>query len=308
VTTELTIATRGSKLALIQAGWVQDQLKLSFPGLKVELLIVKTTGDVILDVPLAQVGGKGLFVKEIEEAILDGRAQVAVHSIKDMPTDLPPGLHLAAVPVREDPRDVLISRSGRNLADLPPGARLGTSSLRRAAQALAFRPDLKVVSIRGNVETRLKKMDQGQVEAVVLAAAGLKRMGLIERATQFLEPRFMLPAVGQGALGLECRKEDQATNELLSRLNDPRTSTEVQAERAFLARLQGGCQVPLACQAVLIGQRLTVDGLVAGLEGRPLIRRQTSGPAQTAERLGRDLADEILAQGGQEILAEVYDS
>ncbi len=298
------IATRGSKLALLQSGWVRDQLVAAAPEAVVELMPLKTRGDKILDAPLAKIGGKGLFVKEIEEAVLAGRAQAAVHSVKDMPALLPKGLHLAAVPPREDPRDVLISRSGQGLEELPRGARVGTASLRRTAQLLARRPDLEVVPLRGNVDTRLRKMAQGEVEAIVLAAAGLKRLGLVDRATQFLDPRIILPAAGQGALGVECRREDEAINKILVRLRDRRAWLEVAAERAFLARLEGGCQVPMACLARLKGQKIEVEGLVAGLKGRPLIRRRVSGPADLAEDLGRELAEVILSRGGREILAE----
>lgn len=305
---ELIIATRGSKLALTQSAWAGDLMTRLNPGLSYQLLKIKTTGDKILDVPLAQVGGKGLFVKEIEEAMLDGRADAAIHSIKDVPAELPPGLHLAAIPVREDCRDALISASGRDLDDLPKGAVMGTSSLRRAAQLKARRPDLKIVSLRGNVDTRLAKLDRGEMDAIVLAAAGLNRLGLGDRITQLLEPEMMLPAVGQGALGLECRKDDTRTNELLKAVEDPDTRTRVEAERAFLTRLEGGCQVPLACLAELDGETLTVDGLVAGVEGSPYIRRTVSGPARRAAELGRELAEDILGRGGDAILAEVYSS
>jgi len=306
MTNEMLIATRGSQLALIQSGWIRDRLLEVEPGLSIALEKIQTTGDKILDVPLAAIGGKGLFVKEIEEALLSGRAQLAVHSIKDMPVELPPGLHLAAIPRREDRRDALISRSGKGLEGLAKGARVGTSSLRRKAKLLALRPDLEIVSRRGNVETRIRKMDQGQVEAVILAAAGLKRLGLEERVSAYLDPEVMLPAVGQGALGLECRHDDQPTNDLVSRLTDPVAWVEVTAERAFLARLEGGCQVPIACLARLSGLELEVEGLVADLDGRRLIRKGIKGPAEEAGRLGRELAEDVLASGAGEILAEVY--
>jgi len=220
--------------------------------------------------------------------------------------DIPPGLHLAAVPVREDCRDVLVSRSDRGLMDLRPGARVGTSSLRRRAQVLAMRPDLEVASIRGNVDTRLNKLAQGQFEALIMAAAGLKRLGREEAISHYLEPEVMLPAVGQGALGLECALAEPQAAGLLGRLNDEAAAVEVRAERGFLARLEGGCQVPIACLARLGRSGLTVEGLVAGLDGRPLIRRRLTGPAGEAEELGRALADEILGLGGRAILAEVY--
>ena len=239
---KIVIATRASKLALIQSSWVAEQLRSLEPGLEVDLLKVTTTGDKIQDVPLAQVGGKGLFVKEIEEAILDGRARMAVHSIKDMPAELPDGLHLASVPLREDRRDAFISASGQGLMELEAGARVGTSSLRRTALLLSLRPDLKIVSLRGNVDTRLRKMEAGRVEALILAAAGLSRMDLSHRVTEFLAPDRMLPAVGQGALGLECRRDDEETNRVLAKLNDSRTWTEIKAERAFFA--EAGRRLP----------------------------------------------------------------
>jgi len=303
---KLIIATRGSKLALAQSRWVKERLEALNPGLAVELLTVVTTGDKIQDVPLAKVGGKGLFVKEIEEAILAGKAHLAVHSVKDMPTRLPEGLELAAVPERADRRDALVSRTGLTLARLPAGARMGTSSLRRKALLLNLRPDLKVIPLRGNVDTRLRKMGEGQVEAVVLAAAGLARLGLETRVTEMLDPGRMVPAVGQGALGLECGQEDGFTLSLLAKLNDPRAMTEVRAERAFLARLEGGCQVPIACRAELKGDRLAVEGLVAAEEGRPLIRAARTGRAEAAADLGREAAEEVLARGGGEILEKVY--
>ena len=303
---KITIATRGSKLALIQSTWVAERLKQAEPGLEVELLKVTTTGDKILDVPLAKVGGKGLFVKEIEEAILEGRAELAVHSIKDMPVELPPKLHLAATPARVDRRDAFISASGAGLAGLPKGARVGTSSLRRAALLLALRPDLKIVSIRGNVDTRLRKLEAGEVEAVVLAAAGLARMDLGSRVTEFLDPEAVLPAVGQGALGLECGRDDEPTNLLLQKLNHAPTWEEIQAERAFLAGLEGGCQVPIACLSAIEGDSLSLQGLVASPSGRPIIREKVGGPVSRAAALGSELAATILALGGREILDEVY--
>lgn len=303
---KLIIATRGSKLALTQSNWVAQRLKEARPGLEVELLRVTTTGDKIQDVPLAKVGGKGLFVKEIEEAILAGRAHLAVHSIKDMPVELLPELHLASTPVREDRRDALISASGQGLDRLRKGARVGTSSLRRTALLLSLRPDLEVVSLRGNVDTRLGKLEAGEVEAIVLASAGLARMGLSARVSQFLDPEQVLPAVGQGALGLECRRDDRETNALLRELNDPTAWDEIRAERAFLARLEGGCQVPIACLSRVRGGSISLQGLVAAPSGEPIIRDKISGPVSQAEGLGTELAETILARGGKEILEEVY--
>jgi hydroxymethylbilane synthase len=305
---ELRIGTRGSALALWQAEWVRSQLKAARPGLTVELVTIKTQGDKILDVPLAKVGGKGLFVKEIEEALLEGRVDVAVHSMKDMPADLPAGLHVAAMPRREDPRDVLIMREGRGLADLPSGARVGTSSLRRAAQLLHLRADLKTETLRGNLDTRLRKLETHGFHAVILAAAGIKRMGLSHLITQYLEPELMLPAVGQGALGIETRTEDRPTNELVTQLAHQPTMAAVRAERAFLRRLQGGCQVPIGGHATLDGERLALTGMVADLQGRQVIRRALQGDAGKAEEIGESLAEVVLSAGGAEILAEIYGS
>jgi hydroxymethylbilane synthase len=252
----LRIGTRGSALALWQAEWVKAQLLAAHEELAVELLVIKTTGDKILDVPLAKVGGKGLFVKEIEEALLDGRADLAVHSVKDMPAELPEGLHLAVMPPREDPRDALISRNGAGLQALPHGARVGTSSLRRAAQLLHLRPDLRIETLRGNVDTRLRKLESEGFDAIVLAAAGLKRMELSHVVSEYLEPERILPAVGQGALGIETRTGDGFTNEMVASLAHQQTMTIVRAERAFLKRLEGGCQVPIGAHATMEGETL----------------------------------------------------
>jgi hydroxymethylbilane synthase len=305
---QLRIGTRGSALALWQAEWVRSQLRAAHPGLTVELVTIKTQGDKILDVPLAKVGGKGLFVKEIEEALLEGRVDLAVHSMKDMPAELLAGLHVAAMPLREDPRDVLIMREGSGFADLPPGARVGTSSLRRAAQLLHLRADLKIETLRGNLDTRLRKLETQGFHAVVLAAAGIKRMGLSHLITQYLEPELMLPAVGQGALGIEARIEDAPNNELVAGLAHLPTMVAVRAERAFLRRLQGGCQVPIGGYATLEGERLVLTGMVADLQGRRVIRRLLRGEARKAEEIGESLAAVVLSAGGAEILAEVYGS
>ena len=304
----LRIGTRGSALALWQAEWVRSRLTAAHPGLTVELVTIKTQGDKILDVPLAKVGGKGLFVKEIEEALLEGRVEVAVHSMKDMPAELPAGLRVAAMPLREDPRDVLVMREGSGFADLPPGARVGTSSLRRATQLLHLRGDLKIETLRGNLDTRLRKLETQGFHAVVVAAAGMKRMGLSHLITQYLEPELMLPAVGQGALGIETRTEDRPTNELVAELAHPPTMVAVRAERAFLRRLQGGCEVSIGGYGTLEGERLTLTGMVADLQGRRVIRRVLQGEARKAEEIGERLAEVVLAAGGAEILAEIYGS
>ncbi len=302
----LTIATRGSQLALAQARWVAGRLEELEPGLKVELLVIKTTGDKILDAPLAQVGGKGLFVKEIEDALLDGRADLAVHSMKDVPSDLPAGLVLAAVSRREDARDVLVSHHGGGLEGLPPGGRVGTSSLRRQAQLLALRPDLAIEPLRGNVETRLRKLEELKLDAVVLAMAGLNRLGLKNLPAQPLDANLVIPAVGQGALGLECRAGDPATRERAGRLNHDDSQVCVAAERAFLARLEGGCQVPIAGHAVVEKSIVVFRGLVASLDGKTVIRGEgLSGPFDSAE-MGARVAEEILQRGGRAILEDVY--
>jgi hydroxymethylbilane synthase len=306
--TQLRIGTRGSALALWQAEWVKAQLLAAHEELAVELLVIKTTGDKILDVPLAKVGGKGLFVKEIEEALLDGKADLAVHSVKDMPAELPEGLHLAVMPPREDPRDALISRNGAGLEALPHGARVGTSSLRRAAQLLHLRPDLRIETLRGNVDTRLRKLESEGFDAIVLAAAGLKRMELNHVVSEYLEPERMLPAVGQGALGIETRTGDAFTNEVVASLAHPQTMTIVRAERAFLKRLEGGCQVPIGAHATMEGETLILTGMVADLEGVRLIRKELRGDAQQPEVVGERLAEVILESGGAEILAEFYDN
>jgi len=302
----LRIGTRGSPLALWQAEWVKSQLLGGQQELIVELVIIKTTGDKILDVPLAKVGGKGLFVKEIEEALLDGRADLAVHSVKDMPAELPEGLHLAAMPPREDPRDALISKNGAGLDKLPHGARVGTSSLRRAAQLLHLRPDLRIETLRGNVDTRLRKLESEGFDAIVLAAAGLKRMELSQVISEYLEPERILPAVGQGALGIETRTGDVFTNEMVESLVHQQTVTTVRAERAFLKRLEGGCQVPIGAYATLEGESLIITGMVADLKGVRLIRKEMGGDARQPEVVGRRLAEVVLESGGGEILAEIY--
>ena len=303
---KLLIGTRGSVLALWQAEWVKSQIMEVHKDLTVGLVTIKTTGDKILDVPLARVGGKGLFVKEIEEALLEGRADLAVHSVKDMPAELPAGLHLAAMPPREDPRDVLISRAGEGLEQLRSGARIGTSSLRRAAQLLHFRPDFRIETLRGNVDTRLRKLENEGFEGIILAAAGLKRMELTHVITQYLEPDLMLPAVGQGALGIETRVDDDFTNQVVSSLAHRDTMITVGAERAFLKRLEGGCQVPIGAHAALKGEEIRLTGMVADLRGQRLFRKELRGELQDAESLGEELAEIVLESGGEEILAAIY--
>ncbi len=305
---KLTIATRGSKLALWQAEHIKSLLVGRHPGLEVELLLIKTKGDIILDVPLAKVGGKGLFVKEIEEALLDGRADLAVHSMKDVPMELPQGLILGAVPRREDPADLLLSSIYPNLAALPQGAAVGTSSLRRQAQLLALRPDLDIVSLRGNVDTRLRKLAEGRFAAIVMAAAGLNRLGLSAAMQTRLEPPAFLPAAGQGALGIEFAESRADLKEALAFLDHPPTRICVEAERGFLAGLEGGCQVPIAAHAVMTGPcAFELEGLVSGCRGERIVRQKISGLAFTPRQSGLLLAERVKEAGGGEILRELYD-
>lgn len=311
---KIVIATRGSKLALWQAEWIKSQLKEIDPEFEIELNKIKTTGDKILDVPLAQVGGKGLFVKEIEEAMLRGEADLAVHSMKDVPTELPEGLHLSTITKREDPRDAFITAisdqqsavSIKSFQDLPQGANVGTSSLRRICQLLNKRPDLKIAQLRGNVDTRLRKLDEGEFDAIILATAGVKRLGHEARITEKLPVDISLPAIGQGAVGIECRKDDEFINGLLKKLDHEETSVCVRAERAFLKKLEGGCQVPIAAYAQLIDGKVVMNGLVGSVDGRTLIKDSIEGKPEEAESLGTALAEKLLAEGAKEILDEVY--
>jgi hydroxymethylbilane synthase len=303
---DLKIGTRGSPLALAQARWVAGQISGRYPVSRVELVIIKTTGDKIQDVPLAQIGGKGLFIKEIEEALLTGQVDLAVHSLKDMPAEVPEGLMLGAVPPREDCRDAFISSRYANLSEIPPGGRVGTGSLRRRVQLLHRRPDLEVVPLRGNVDTRLKKMETLGLDGLILAAAGLNRLGLAHIYRGCVPESEMLPAVGQGALGLEVRLADQDLHEFLGFLDDPPTRVAVTAERAFLARLEGGCLVPVAALGRVAGDSLVLEALISDLEGRLLLRDRRTGPVAVAAGLGTSLAEDLLAQGGREILAELY--
>jgi hydroxymethylbilane synthase len=300
---KVVIATRGSRLALWQAEHVRERILSGNPSLDVELLKIKTTGDKILDVPLAKVGGKGLFVKEIEEAMLRGEADLAVHSMKDVPTDLPEGLHLGAILEREDPRDAFIGGTASSLTGLKRNATVGTSSLRRSCQLLAVRPDLNIVSLRGNLDTRLKKLDGGQFDAIILAAAGVKRLGYEGRITEVLS---LLPAIGQGAIGIECRAGDAFINGLIGPLNHDETSVCVRAERAFLKKLEGGCQVPIAAHARLEGGRLFMEGLVGSVDGAEVVRDRMEASPGAPEALGTRLAEELLGRGAARILREVY--
>ncbi|HEX4420767.1 MAG TPA: hydroxymethylbilane synthase [Kofleriaceae bacterium] len=304
MTDRLVIATRGSALALWQAEHVKARLAHIAPGLAVEFNVIKTSGDKILDVPLAKVGGKGLFVKEIEQALLDDQADLAVHSMKDVPAELAPGLVLAAVSTREVPWDALCARAPITLDTLPNGAKVGTSSMRRQCQLLARRPDLQIAMLRGNVPTRIRKLDDGEFDAIVLAAAGLTRLGLGDRITQQLTLELSVPAVAQGVLGLETRAGDTRVIDLIRRaIHDPAEDRRVAAERAFLARMGGSCQTPLAAHAIdAPGGQLRVLGLCGMPDGTKILRAEVLGPAADAERIGQRLADDLLAQGADQIL------
>ena len=300
-----------------QAEHVASRLRAAFPTMALRLERIRTTGDKILDVPLAQVGGKALFVKEIEEALLAGRVDLAVHSMKDVPTDLPPGLTIAAIPRREDAADVLISRTGARLPELPRGARVGTSSLRRQAQLLHIRPDLVIVGVRGNLDTRIRKLSSEGLDAIVLAAAGVARLGLSRLVTEVLPPEVLLPAIGQGALGIEVRepggesREGKGTSreprvaELVGVLDDRETHVAVRAERAMLKRLGGGCQVPVAGWATVEADAILLRGLIAATDGVTVIRGEARGTVGEPETVGRDLAEHLLERGGQAILGAI---
>lgn len=304
----IKIGTRASLLAVTQSSWVKAQIEKHHPGTTVELVKITTTGDKILDVPLAKVGGKGLFVKEIEDALLDGRADLAVHSMKDVPTELPASLHLGIVTKRENPQDAFLSNKYADVLALPQGGKVGTSSLRRKSQLACLRPDLVIEDLRGNLDTRLRKLDEGRYDAIILAAAGLNRLGLADRITALFDPGQMLPAIGQGALGLELRRDDQELLDGIFFLNHPATATAVMAERSFLLRLEGGCQVPIGAYATAQGDSVTLTGLIASLDGKEIIKEQGSAPAAEAAKLGTQLAEKLLARGGRAILDEVYGS
>lgn len=298
---EIRIGARGSALALWQAEWVKTQLEHFWPTVHVTLVPIKTTGDKILDVSLSKFGGKGLFVKEIEEALLNGSIDLAVHSMKDLPGDLPEGLTISAVPAREDTRDVLITRHGERLDRLPAGTRVGTSSLRRQALLLALNPNLRIEMLRGNVDTRLRKQREGVVDATVLAAAGLKRLGITPEHSQVLDDTIFLPAIGQGALGIETRTEEEVIA-LVHPLHHQDTAVAVSAERAFLRQMGGSCHTPLAAKGTVHGGSVQLHALVASPDGRQVIRGERHGRIEDAEQVGTLLADTLLAQGGREIL------
>src|SRR5574337_921078 len=299
------LGTRGSPLALCQARLVSEGLRRQQPDLEVSIIPIKTSGDKFLDVSLSQVGGKGLFVKEIEEALLDGRIDLAVHSLKDLPAELAPGLCEGAVTRREDPFDALIARDGLQFANLPRRARIGTSSLRRQVQFLHRRPDLQIVSLRGNVQTRLRKLEELDLEAVVLAAAGLIRLGLQDRITERLRADVCLPAIGQGALVIEIREGYERTAGLVETLNHRQTRQATAAERAFLRHLGGSCVTPIAAFGEIDGEALSLTGMVAGLDGQRLLREAVQGTVEAPEQAGQALAEMLLAAGADEILREV---
>jgi hydroxymethylbilane synthase len=300
----LRLGTRGSALALWQANWTKAELEKRWPDLRVELVPIKTTGDKILDVPLAKIGGKGLFTKEIDEALLDGRIDLAVHSLKDVPFQLPGGIDFAAIPEREDPRDAFLS-NGPKLEDLPSGSSIGTSSLRRQVQLRYRFPSLNLVTLRGNVDTRLRKLAAGEFDGIILATAGLKRLGHEARITQILDDNIMVSAVGQGALAIVCRSGDSSTRMHLQVLDHPDTRIAVTAERGLLRALGGSCQVPVAGKARLQGDRLTIKGLIANLDGSRVLAEELSGVRERALELGLELGQRLLSQGAGEILAEI---
>lgn len=303
---ELVIGTRGSKLALWQATWVKERLEATHSGLTCRLKKIKTTGDKILDVALAKVGGKGLFVKEIEEALMAGKIDLAVHSMKDVPTELPDGLGIVVMTAREDPRDVVVSRTGAKLEALPESAVIGTSSLRRQVQLKHLRKDFQLKTLRGNVDTRIRKLKEENLDAIILAAAGMKRLGLDHQITEYLPPEVMLPAVGQGVLGIEARLDDNRVNGVVLTLNHDLTHRVVLGERAFLKRLEGGCQVPIGCYGLVEDGQLRLRGMVGHPDGDPVLFAERSGPLEGSSELGRALAEDLLGRGADEVLQEVY--
>lgn len=303
----LRIGTRASQLALWQANWVKSELEKRYPGMEVTLTKIKTQGDKILDVPLAMVGGKGLFVKEIEEAMLRDEIDIAVHSMKDVPTIFPEGLALRCITEREDCRDIVILRPGvTTWRELPLGGRIGTSALRRKAQLLHIRPDLQMIDIRGNVESRIRKLTEDNLDAVILAAAGMHRLGFTRQISEYLPVDISIPAIGQGALGIESRIADDEINALIDFFNHPETDWAVRGERAFLKRLEGGCQVPIACHGTVSGDTLTLTGFVSDCEGVRCLKKTATGPVHQARALGTSLADDLLILGAGRILNEVY--
>jgi hydroxymethylbilane synthase len=307
---KIVIGTRGSQLALWQAEYVQRELMKACPGVEVTLQKIKTTGDMILDVPLAKVGGKGLFVKEIEDAMLRGEIDLAVHSMKDVPTVLPDSLHLRCMPKREDPSDAFLSKEAKSFKELKQGGTVGTSSLRRQCQLMSVRPDIKIEQLRGNLDTRIRKMEEGQFDAIILAAAGIRRLGWGEKIKEYIDPEICIPAIGQGAIGIECRVDDDFMNDTLSVLQHQDTWDCVTAERALLKRLEGGCQVPIAAHARILREngkeKLVLVGLVGSVSGDRIIRDSIESAVKDGEKAGVELAETLLSRGAGEILKEVY--
>ena len=302
----IRIGTRGSDLALVQARWVEDQFRDRYPDRPVEVVPIRTRGDRMQDIALVEIGGKGVFVKEIEEALLRGEIDMAVHSMKDVPVDLPDGLMIGAVPQREDPRDVLVSREGTKIEGLARGARIGTGSLRRGMQIRTLMPDIEIVSIRGNIDTRVRKIVTENLDGIIIAAAGMKRMGRAAEISQYIPLEVMMPAVGQGVLGIEVREDDDRIRELIAPFNHPDTVVESSAERAFLRRLGGGCQVPIGGIASKEGDTLIIKGLVGTVDGRVMIMDEIRGRSSDWMDMGETLAQNILSRGGQAVLDEVY--
>ncbi|MBB5335244.1 hydroxymethylbilane synthase [Pectinatus brassicae] len=302
---KIVIGTRSSKLALWQAEYIADCLKKKYPDKSIELVHITTKGDRVLDVPLAKIGGKGLFTKELEMAMLDGTIDIAVHSLKDMPTVLPEGLQLAVISKRADVGDAFVSLKYNKFADLPAGAKVGTSSLRRKAQILHERPDLQICDLRGNVNTRLEKLEQGQFDAIILAAAGLKRLGYADKIKEILNQKICLPAVGQGALAIEARAEDQEILDLIEFLHDKETACATTAERSFLARVEGGCQVPVGVYGKVVAGKLEVEAVMASVDGKTLLRDKVTGELADAKKLGKGIAEKLLDRGGLAIMQEI---
>ena len=303
----IRIATRKSALALWQAEYVKAELKKAHPGIQVELVPMTTKGDRILDTPLAKVGGKGLFIKELEVAMQEGRADIAVHSMKDVPVEFPEGFGLHVICERENPYDAFVSNDYATLSDLPEGARVGTSSLRRQCQIRALRPDLNILDLRGNVNTRLAKLDAGDYDAIILAAAGLIRLEMEDRIREQIADSISLPAVGQGAVGIECRNDDQELIDILAPLNHAETATRVRAERAMNCRLEGGCQVPIGSFATIEGDSITLTGLVGATDGSEILRETQQANTEQAEQLGQSVAEALIAQGADRLLAQLHE-
>lgn len=302
----MIIGTRQSLLALWQSNHIADRISKQYPNCNVTLNKIVTKGDRILDVPLAKIGGKGLFTKELETALFDGEIDLAVHSLKDMPTQLPPGLVLTAITERANAGDAFVSNKYNRIEDLPQGATIGTSSLRRRAQILAVRPDLKIIDLRGNVDTRIKKLDEGNMAGIILAAAGLQRLGYGDRIKEIIPKEYCLPAVGQGALAIETRADDEVVRAMLDFLNDEPTKQATDAERAFLGLVEGGCQVPIGVYAEVTGENIAIEAIIASLDGKTILRDTIKGSAQESVSLGKELGNRMLNAGGEKILAEIF--